>query len=201
MVLLVFVRSMVDLPSAMNSLDAFLHFRRSRNGRARDEEISGVWVSPDLGRGFPGRNLGDEDGREDSMVARPSNAGAEAGLRMRESCELSGVWACGWLDGPLISDASSPAERRDAVVRVLTDTRPLLGGPRARGVFLPIFGPDAPFASLDAEVAILRARYPQAIGSAWFRRDRTRGFVAGSPISSGAQHRRDLSRPEPIGGH
>jgi hypothetical protein len=96
------------------------------------------------------------------------------------------VWAYGWLEGPLVSDVPGAAERRDGIVRVLAGTNPPLGVSTERGVFLPVFGADEPLASLAAEVRTLRARYPHAVGSGWFRLDQTRGLVGGAPpVSDG----------------
>jgi hypothetical protein len=187
MVALVFVRSMADLHSSVDAVNAFLLFRRARGGRAQDEEIAGIWVSGDLGAGLPGRYQGEEGSREDRTGARVSDTGAEVGLTMYESCELAGVWGCGWLDGPLVSGAHGAAERRDAIVRALTEARLPLGVSTGRGVFLPVFGADEPLASLAAEVRTLRARYPHTIGSGWFCLDPTRGLVAGAPVSDGVQ--------------
>lgn len=185
MVALVFVRSIDDLPSSLEAVNAFLRFRRSRGGRAQDEDIAGVWVSGDLGAGLPGRYRADEAAGADWTDARISNTDAEAGLAMCESCGLAGVWACGWLDGPLVSGAPGAAERRDVIVRVLTGTTPPPGASTERSVFFPVFEADEPLASLAAEVRTLRARYPHTIGSEWFCLDPTRGLIAGAPVSDG----------------
>ena len=184
MVALLLIRGITDIPFAVTAVNEFLAYRRSGNGLEEDDEILAVCLKGDLDAGLPIWHLADHEfGR--TSVPVPATSGpvpTGAGLGIRESFSLSGIWAFCWVDGPLLRSARNSAARRDALLRMLVDAPFPSGSSRERGVVFPVFGADEPAESVEAEVRALNARYPRLVGASWFRDDKMRGIVTVEPM-------------------
>ena len=98
----------------------------------------------------------------------------EAGLGIRESFSISGIWTLCWIDGTLFRRAQGSAERRDAVLRTLVGTA---RASSETGAFFPVFGAGDPVERVEATMSELEDRYPNLIAATWFVDDRERGIV------------------------
>ena len=183
MVALLLIRSTTDIPFAVKAVNEFLACRRSGNGLEQDE-ILAVCLKGDLDAGLPIWHLVDyEPGR--TPVRVPATGGTVppgAGVGIRESFSLSGIWTFCWVDGPLVRSAGNSAARREAILQILVDTPFPLGSSTEHGVVFPVFSADDTAGSVEAEVRALKARYPRLIGSSWFRDDKVRGLVTAEPM-------------------
>jgi hypothetical protein len=184
MVALLLVRSITDIPFAVRAVNEFLAYRRSGNGLEQDDEILAVCLKSDLDAGLPIWHLIDHEfGR--TPVRVPAASGivpAGAGLGIRESFSLSGVWTFCWVDGLLLRSARKADARRDAILRMFVEAPSLLGSSPEPVVAFPVFGADEPARSVEAEVRALKVRYPRLIGSSWYRDDKMRGLVTAEPL-------------------
>lgn len=179
MVALLLVRSITDAPFAVRAVHEFLAYRRSGSGLEQDDEILAVCLKGDLDAGLPIWHLADHElGQTPVRVC--ATRGAVAGVGIRESFSLSGIWAVCWVDGPLLRTARNSAARREALLRMLVDAPFPLGSSAESGVVFPVFGADVE--CVEAEVRALKARYPRLIGSRWYRDDRMRGIVSVEPV-------------------
>ena len=97
----------------------------------------------------------------------------EAGLGIRESFSISGIWTLCWIDGTLFRRAQGSAERRNAVLRTLVDTA---RASSHNGAFFPVFGPSDPVEHVEATMSELEDRHPNLIGATWVVDDRKRGI-------------------------
>ena len=145
MSLLLLVRSADDMRSAAKAASELVAYLRQRF--AGDREIAnvvGIWLKRDLDAELPawpwaddrqlgaGLIVGPPDKRSASKIAM-----GEAGLGIRESFSISGIWTLCWIDGTLFRSAQGSAERRNAVLRTLVDTA---RASSQNGAFFPVFG-------------------------------------------------------------
>ena len=184
MVALLLIRNMTDIPFAVRSVNEFLAHRRLGGGQEQDDEVLAVCLKSDLDAGLPNWHLVDHEcGRTSARVpAAIGNSPKGAGMGIRESFSLSGIWTFCWVDGPLLRNAPNADLRREVIVRTLVETPSAMGSSTEPELVFPVFSAGEPALSVEAEVSALRARYPRFVGSRWYRDDRAGGIVAMEPV-------------------
>ena len=190
MTTLIFVRSIDDIHSALMAVNEFLACRRSYDCLQQQEEMIGLCIRTSLELGLPGLFW------FDGVLAKSSVSGqvphlVEAGIGIRESISLSGIWSHCWLDGPLLRNACSASEQRELILRVLVNTRSLLGLSQEPEVFFPVFNKNEPAYEVAAEMRSLQTRYHGLIGLNWLRHDRAWGLTWPDEPKAGPALRQD----------
>jgi hypothetical protein len=175
MATIMYVRSLGDVLSSIRGVNDFLAFRRSCGGPQRNDEMLGLWVRDGLDAALPSL-LQVDNGLEEPGLSKKT-AHVATGVGIRECVSLSSIWSICWLDGPLISNAYNPAQKREVILRVLGSARPLFGLARDRGLFFPVFNTNEPADHVAIDVRALAVRYQGLIGSTWLRYDSACGIV------------------------
>ena len=181
MSVLLLVRSADDMRSAAKAAGELVAYQRQRCAGDREtDDVVGIWLKRDLDAELPawpwadrqlgaGLLVGPLDKRSASEIAM-----GEAGLGIRESFSISGIWTLCWIDGTLFRSAQGSAERRNAVLGTLVDTA---RASSQNGAFFPVFGAGDPVEHAEATMSELEDRYPNLIGATWFVDERERGIV------------------------
>lgn len=97
---------------------------------------------------------------------------ADAGMWVRESFGISGLWSLCWIDGALMREARNATQRRARLVGALVE----IGAMRPR-TFLPVFDAGETIEGIENMLQGLRAAYPDVVSTTWFIDGRDRGFV------------------------
>ncbi len=182
MSMLLLIRSAGDVRSAVEMASEFLVYPRQCAAEPRPaDEVLGIGLRRELDAGLPAwlrldRELGSSvsvDTPGDASKASPG----EAGVGIRDSFSLSGLWTLCWIDGTLLRTARSAAERRRAILDFLPGTISPSQSSSATETFFPVFAASDAVESIKATMRELQDRYPKIIGGTWFVDDRERGIV------------------------
>ena len=186
MSMLLLIRSADDVRSAVKAASEFLVYRRRHFEEPREtDEVLGIWLRRELDADLPAwlwfdRELG-AGVRVDSLPAGEAASRLsprEAAVGILESFSLSGLWTLCWIDGTLLREAPSSAERRRRILDAVLSTAAASQSPCEPGTFFPVFGASDGSDSIDATMRELQEHYPKLIGGTWFIDDRDRGLVS-----------------------
>jgi hypothetical protein len=180
--MLLLVRSADDVRSAVEAANEFLVYQRKRVAEPRAAaEVLAIWLRRELDADLPawlwlGRELGagvSVDVPGDASKISPG----EAGVGVRESFSLSGLWTLCRIDGTLLGTAHTATERRRTILDSLLGTTSASQSSSATETFFPVFAAADAVESIKVTMRELQDRYPQIIGGTWFVDDRERGIV------------------------
>lgn len=185
MSMLLLVRSSDDVRSSIKAASEFLVYRRRHFAEPREtDEVLGIWLRRELDADLPAwlwfdRELG-AGVRVDSLPGETASqlGPREAAVGILESFSLSGLCTLCWIDGTLLREAQSSAERRRGILDAVLSTASASQSPCEPGTFFPVFGASDASDSIDAIMRELQDHYPKLIGGTWFVDDRERGIVS-----------------------
>ena len=176
MSVLLLIRSADDVRSAVETASELMAYRRHRFAEAREvDEILGIWLRRELDADFPAWLWLDRDLGVPGDASRISPG--EAGVGIRESLSLSGLWTLCWLDGTLLNTAHSATERRRTILDSLLATASASRSSSATETFFAVFAAVDAVESIKATLSELKDLYPRVIGGTWFVDDWVRGLV------------------------
>ena len=188
MSMLLLVRSADDVRAAVKTASEFLVYRRRHFAEPREtretDEVLGIWLRRELDADLPAwlwfdRELGAGVRVDFLQAATAFRLGSrEAAVGILESFSLSGLWTLCWIDGALLREAPSSAERRRRILDAVLSTASASQSPCEPGAFFPVFGASDASDSIDAIMRELQDHYPKLIGGTWFVDDRERGIVS-----------------------
>ncbi|MBN9660207.1 MAG: hypothetical protein J0H49_18615 [Acidobacteria bacterium] len=184
MVSLLLIRRGADIPFAVESVNEFLAYRRNALRPKLEHPILAVCLTRQLDAGWPARQLERNDAGHVLPQGSPASGldHSGAGLEVRESYSLSGVWTLCRIDGPLMRDARNLESQRELILRMLEEGRSAHAlSTVEKGVF-PVFDTGESTESAEAEVRALRSRYPDLLGPVWYRADETGRVAAVEPM-------------------
>ena len=185
MSMLLLVRSSDDVRSSVKSASEFLVYRRRHFAEPREtDEVLGIWLRRELDADLPAwlwfdRELG-AGVRVDSLPGETASqlGPREAGVGILESFSLSGLCTLCWIDGTLLREAPSSAERRRRILDAVLSTAAASQSPCEPGTFFPVLGASDGSDSIDATMRELQEHYPKLISGTRFIDDRERGLVS-----------------------
>ncbi len=182
MSMLLLVRSADDVRPAVEAANEFLVYQRQRVAEPREtDEILGIWLRRELDGDLPAWLWLDREVGAGVSVHVPRDASkispGEAGVGIRESFSLSGLWTLCWFDGTRVRSAHSAAERRRTILDSLFGTPSASQSSSATETFFPVFAAADAVESIKATIREIHDRYPQIIGGTWFVDDREHGIV------------------------
>ena len=182
MSMLLLIRSADDVRSAIEAASEFLVYRRQRFAEPPEaDDVLGIWLRRELDADLPAWIWFDRELGAGVSIDVPGDTSkvslGEAGVGIRESFSLSGLWTLGWIDGTRLSTAHSATERRRTILDSLLSTASASRSSSAMKTFFPVFAAADAVESIKTTMSELEACYPQRIGRTWFVDDRVRGIV------------------------
>ena len=189
MSVLLLIRSADDVRFAVEAASEFLVYRRRHFTEPREtDEVLGIWLRRELDADLPAWRWFDREvGAGVRVDSLPGETAAglgprEAAVGILESFSLSGLWTLCWIDGTLLREAQSSAERRRGILDAVLSTASASQSPCEPGTFFPVFGAVDASDSIDATMRELQEHYPKLIGGTWFIDDRDRGLVSAKGV-------------------
>ena len=158
MIRVLVVRNEADLEDALIEANKLLIFEGQRAALSDDDEILGIWISPDLDCSLQcscQKVLGwhESAGQADDLVDSLS-------LSVCRSTSLSGIWTLSSLDGPaLLGIDGTPARRKVAIHHISRFVRRADALPESKN-FLPVFNSELPEKALQLQLDELHREYP-----------------------------------------
>ena len=184
MSMLLLIRSADDVRSAVKAAGEFLVYRRRHFAEPREtDEVLGIWLRRELDADLPAwlwfdRKVG-AGVRVDSLAGETASrlGPREAAVGILESFSLSGLWTLCWIDGTLLREAQSSAERRRGILDAVWSTASASQSPCEPRTFFPVFTARDASDSIGATMRELQDHYPKLVGGTWFVDDREREIV------------------------
>ena len=183
MSMLLLVRSADDVRSGVKAVSEFLVYRRRQFAKYREtDEVLGIWLRHEVDADLPGwlwfdRELG-AGVRIDSLLEKTTSrlGPGEAAVGILESFSFAGVCTLCWIDGTLLRETQSSAERRRVILDAVLSTASQSSS--EPGTFFPVFGAGDASDSIDAMMRELQNHYPKLISRTWVVDDWERGVVS-----------------------
>lgn len=177
MPMLLAIRSVDDLRSAIAAANGYLAIQRGQIGSNEEEgRVLGVWLRDDVDAGLPRMSCHDlVSWKAESVTGekpRPTPVDTVSGFRIGESTSLSGIWALCWIYGTFVNGAADPLQRMRSVVDGLVSPY----STNDRG-FFPVFPKGASPDSVKSAMRELREQYPNLIAKTWFIDDWNEGLI------------------------
>ena len=179
MALILVVRDDDHMPASIANCNDLLAIHRGQShGHRREDRVLGVWLRENVDVGLPRMDCHDLAPLEDAPFRNGNSSHQTRNkvptVRIRESISLSGVWTLCWIHG-------SPIHRVTNTLQGLCDLAENLIGPYSttkRG-FFPAFPAGASVHAIERVMLKSRSRYPDLIGTTWFRDDWSQGLIKG----------------------
>jgi hypothetical protein len=183
MSMLLLVRSTDDMGEAIRAANMLLLHHQQRGAGAFADDVLGIWVRRNLDAGLPawpgldpepGKGTRAEPTAIEVVLARSQ---AEAGVFIRESFGVSGVWRLCTLDGVLLRTAYSAMKRRQVAIEALVRPMSASRASDDADLFFIVFGSSESVDACHERLAGLRSRCSTGIGSRWFVFDEESGII------------------------
>lgn len=177
MALLLFVRAMDDVISAVESASEFLANQQQQlEGSRQSDDLLAIWIDPELEAALPVCSIPSLH----SLSERPTTT-----LRLDYSVSLSDIWTLCWIDlSPPESELGGNSPR-EALIGMVAKVFSEIYSSTGAGLLLPVFGASDPTEGINASIAALKARYPDLIGTPWFIHDRNQGKIVPAEHAAG----------------
>lgn len=166
---LLLIRSVDHAEVAIEQVSEFLvHHRRYGDDPDQRNALLGIWVRRELDADLPTLFACSERVQICGCTVGDPTEGRPpvAPVGIRTSTSVSGLWALCWLDGPALSEAHNPHQRRRQILDVLVQGAvPPASLP---GAIFPVFAHTDSRDTLDANLTDLRSRYPHLVATHWY---------------------------------
>jgi len=181
MALLLFVRSVNDVMSAVEAASKFLAYQqRHLEESPEPDDLLAIWIDPDLDAALPAWSI--------PSLHSSSERPIPTTFRLRYSVSLSEIWTLCWIDISLPEGQLREQSQREMLIGMLAKFFSDRYSSTGAGLLFPVFGVNDPTESMKICHANLKAQYSSTIGETWFVHDRNQGQVVPAERADGLRH-------------